>query len=557
MRRSTSLPSDVEIANLTEDELAELEQALKIDEALSGPLPYMLAATSSAKSHAHLEYLNDIIVAAVELRLYTDGPGPPSVQNSEGLWVHPERGDEVIRIIEIDEPPRHGKSYFVSKHVPAWFRTVYPERNVVVTSYEADFARNWGVEAQQVIRDNPQFGAEIDRKHEAADDWKLKGHSGRMFTAGVGGPLTGKGFHLGIIDDPIKNQDEAMSETIRTRHKNWWATTFFTRREPGAVIVIMATRWHEDDLSGHIMETMPGKVFSVSIPALAWDTTDEEGFSVDPDTGVRDILGRKPGEALWPQRFSAADLQAIKEAQGTLWFTAMYQGKPSIAEGNKFRRFEARYELKDGVYTLYHPDGAAKTWHESQCIRIGAIDLAATENTDSDWSVFAIGDITPDHYLIIRYIKRERVESHKHTTWFEAIAVRFRPRWTMNEQKTFELQLVQNIRRSGRWIMRKCKSKGDKVAKATPAVERVGEDRVFLPKEAAWLDPWIREHKAFPNGKHDDQVDTTWLLVESFDEMHAWVPTEPEDDSMVGKLDRYVEGKDQRRHDHPDLGWWG
>ena len=376
MRRTTALLSEAEVMNLTADELNEYEKALELDEALSGPLPYMLAATPSAQSHKHLEILNDVIVAALDLRLYHDGPGPASVKSAEGLWVHPTRGDEVIRIIEIDEPPRHGKSFFVSKHVPAWFRTVRPEHNVVVTSYEADFARNWGVEAQQVIRDNPQFGVEIDRKHEAADDWRLKGHNGRMMTAGVGGPLTGKGFHLGVIDDPIKNQDEALSETIRQRHKNWWATTFFTRREPGAVVIIMATRWHEDDLSGHIIETMPDKVYRVSIPAISWDTTDEDGISVDPETGERDILGRTPGQALWPERYSVADLEQIRAAQGKMWFQAMYQGKPSVAEGNKFKRFEARWTLEDGIYTLHHPNGETTTVPEERCYRIASIDLA-------------------------------------------------------------------------------------------------------------------------------------------------------------------------------------
>jgi predicted phage terminase large subunit-like protein len=555
MRRMAPVLSREEVENLTPDELTELEGLLEIDEQMSSPLRYMLAASKEAQSHKHLEILDDVILAAIEHRLYIDGPGPQSVRNAEGLYVHPERGDEIVTIIEIDMPPRHGKSFYVSQHLTAWFRTVFPDKNVVACSYGDDLARDWGIAAQQVVRDNPQFGVEVDRKFEAAHDWRLKGHKGRMITAGVGGPITGKGFHLGIIDDPIKNQKEALSETTRLDHKNWWATTFFTRCEPLAVIVIMATRWHEDDLSGHLLDTMQGKVYSVSIPAIAWDSVNEDGISIDPETGIADLMGRKPGEALWPERYPTARLKLIKEAQGEQWFQAMYQGKPSIAEGNKFKRFAAKWTLKDGVYTLKHPDGRIQTIPENQCLRISAIDLAATENTDSDWSVFAVGDVTPDHYLIIRYVRRERITSDKHTFWFTTLYNAWHPRYTMTERKTYELTLVQNLRRLGRYVMRKTHSVGDKVAKAHPAVERFGDDRVFTPENADWYPIWEREHKAFNNAKHDDQVDTTWMLVEAFDELSSWTPHIPQDDSLSARIDRYVDGQGDEKHDHPELGF--
>lgn len=558
MRRTTPVLSEAEVLSLTADELSEYENALVIDEQLSSTLSLMLAVSDESEAYPHIKLLDEILLALVEHRLYKScGPGPASIKIAKGVYVHPITGERAVNQLEIDMPPGHGKSFMVSHHLPAWYLINFPDRKVGLATYEADFAREWGGKVQQLIKEHPEYGIEIDRKHEAQDRWLLKGRRGGMFTAGVGGPFTGKRIHLGVVDDPVKNSEDALSETKRTTNKNWWKTTFRTRAHPDGetVYVIMATRWHEDDLSGHILENESERTYQLSLPAIAFDTVDEEGYSTDPETGTRDPLNRRPGEALAPEMWSIEALEDFRRIQGPVWFEAMYQGKPSIAAGNKFNRFEAKWSLKDGIYTLEHPDGRVQTIRENQCLRVAAIDLAATENTDSDWSVFAVGDVTPDHYLIVRYVRRERVTSDKHTQWFTMLYDSWKPRYCMTEQKTYELTLVQNLRRLGRYVMRKATSRGDKVAKAFPAVERFGEDRVFTPKVAEWLDVWVREHKAFPNAKHDDQVDTSWMLVEAFDVLSVWAPHAPQDDSLSARIDRYVDGQGDEKHDHPELGF--
>lgn len=197
------------------------------------------------------------------------------------------------RILIIEAPPRHGKSEFISRYLPAWYVARYPERRVILASYAAEFARSWGRKARALVEEfGPEwFGVEVSKEQHAAVDWELADHGGGMVTAGVGGPLTGRGAHLMIIDDPVKNDEEALSERTREHHWDWWQATASTRLEPGGVAIVMATRWHKDDLTGRLLRAASDgegePVTRVCLPAIATDG---------------DYLGRQPGEPLWPER---------------------------------------------------------------------------------------------------------------------------------------------------------------------------------------------------------------------------------------------------------------
>jgi len=158
------------------------------------------------------------------------------------------------RVLLIEAPPRHGKSEFISKYFPAWYLGMYPENRVMLTSYEANFARSWGRKARNVLDEfgKDWFNVTVSTEQKSAVDWETN-HGGGMVTAGVGGALTGRGANLLIIDDPIKNAEEAISETIRDKQWDWWQSTASTRLEPGGIVVVMATRWHKDDLIGKLL----------------------------------------------------------------------------------------------------------------------------------------------------------------------------------------------------------------------------------------------------------------------------------------------------------------
>jgi hypothetical protein len=181
---------------------------------------------------------------------------------------------EMPRLIVIEAPPRHGKSEFTSKWLPAWHAGIFPDKRVILTSYEATFARKWGREARSILEEHGhRFGVRIDPAHSAVNDWGIAGHAGGMNTSGIGGPLTGRGADLLIVDDPIKNAEESLSQTVRDAHWDWWQSTASTRIEPGGIAIVMATRWHSDDLSGRLLQASAGgegiALTHIHLPAIA------------------------------------------------------------------------------------------------------------------------------------------------------------------------------------------------------------------------------------------------------------------------------------------------
>lgn len=227
-------------------------------------------------------------------------------------------GTEAILVIEA--PPRHGKSEFISKYFPAWYIGRFPDRRVILTSYEANFARSWGRKARDVLQEfGPElFGIQVSQTQSAAVDWEIEGTGGGMVTAGVGGPITGRGAHLFVVDDYIKNSEQAVSETIRENQWDWFQSTALTRIEPGGLMIIMATRWHKDDLSGRVLKQAEAgegpPVYRLRMPAIA---------------GEGDQLGRAEGEALWPQRWPAEKLQKKRSSMERYWWNALYQQDPT------------------------------------------------------------------------------------------------------------------------------------------------------------------------------------------------------------------------------------
>lgn len=227
-------------------------------------------------------------------------------------------------ILVIEMPPRHGKSELVSKWLPPWYLSRWPNRRVILSSYEHQFARTWGRKGRDIIEEHGgRFGVFVKEDNSAANDWGTT-QGGGMLTAGAGGPMTGRGADLMIIDDPLKNAEEASSEVVRDGLWDWYQSTVSTRLEPGGKTVIIATRWHEDDLSGRIIrnaEDRDGqKVTVLTARALAEDD---------------DILGRKPGEALWPERYDAEWLERKRNSMDTHWWLALYQqraGRPGESE---------------------------------------------------------------------------------------------------------------------------------------------------------------------------------------------------------------------------------
>jgi len=242
-----------------------------------------------------------------------------------------EKG-QIKRLI-VMMPPRHGKSQLTTINFPAWFLGRNSDREVITASYAADLALDFGGKTRDLVAD-PIFQA-IFPKVQLKEDEKAKGRwttkqKGTYTSVGIGGPITGRGAHLFIIDDPIKNREEAESQVIREKVWSWYTSTAYTRLEKDAAIILILTRWHLYDLAGRLLE--------------AQDAGGEQWEVVQyPAVALEEEPCRKTGEALWPDKYDVAALQNIRTTIGPYDWSALYQQEPILTENQEFKREWFRY----------------------------------------------------------------------------------------------------------------------------------------------------------------------------------------------------------------------
>lgn len=226
---------------------------------------------------------------------------------------------EIKRLI-INLPPRMGKSLTTSHIFPAWYLINNPDHRIILAAYEASFAATFGKKARDLIKEYGHYwGIELDTLSKARDSWDLKSpHLGGMNTAGVGGSITGKGADVLIIDDPIKNAEESMSKTIKTKIWDWYRSTAYTRLEPDGAIILIQTRWAEDDLTGKVLEIADEENDDERWYKLIYPALDENGKSI------------------WESRFSTRRMLQIKNDVGDFWWNALYMQDPKPREGGLF-----------------------------------------------------------------------------------------------------------------------------------------------------------------------------------------------------------------------------
>uniref|UniRef100_A0A6M3IGE3 Putative terminase n=1 Tax=viral metagenome TaxID=1070528 RepID=A0A6M3IGE3_9ZZZZ len=397
--------------------------------------------------------------------------------------------DRPIRLI-VNEPPRHGKSEQLSHWTPVWFLANWPDRPIILASYEAGFAASWGRRVRNTIEEHAEaLGIAVAADSSAASEWQVAGHAGGMVTAGVGGPITGRGASLLIIDDPVKNAAEAASPVYREKAKEWWRSTAFPRLEPGASVVLIQTRWHEDDLAGYLLKTEPERWDLVSLPAIA---------------GPGDMLGRPEGEALWPVRYDLPALATIRETVGPFWWAAEYQQRPQPLGGGIFH----------GDWWQYHElitlDGQLQIVVNGQRQPLQRVvqswDTAFKSGQQADRSVcVTIGQHATGYAILDCAVGRWEYPDLER----QAVSLygRWRPRCVVVEDAASGQSLTQSLRRNTRLPVVPVKPEGDKVQRANTVTGAVEAGRVSLPAQAPWLADFLGELGAFPTAEHDDIVD--------------------------------------------------
>ena len=395
-------------------------------------------------------------------------------------------------------PPRHGKSEIVSRLFTAYFLRRNPQKFVGLSSYAADLAYTLSRNARENYRGS---GGTFDGRATAVKQWET-GEGGGMWAAGVGGPITGKGFDVGIIDDPLKNAEEADSATIREKQRDWYRSTFYTRAEPDAAIIVIQTRWHDDDLSGWLLDSEtdsddePERWHIVSMQAI------KEGEREFPPTCTVEPDTRDQGEALCAERYSVRRLDRIKARIGGYYWSALYQQTPRQREGNTFKRHW--FDFVDEV-----PARAA---------RVRWWDYASTASRSGDQTVGVLmayfeGVFYIEDVVCGRWESAERDKIIKRTSeadyaLYSAFGVRYQT-WREQEPGSSGLDTARAFVAMLQGIPAHFEtSTGSKELRADPLVAQAGAGNVRI-KRAAWNAHYLDELTGFPNASNDDQVDAS------------------------------------------------
>lgn len=470
---------------------------------------------------------------------------------SDGAWIVAPHlsllSEKIVQVatgkiprLIVTMPPRHGKSELISRFTPAWFLGNFPERKVILASYADTFAAQWGRAARDVMEDVGQelWGVTVNQEAKGGAYWELNPPQGRrilragmMVTAGVGGGITGKGADLMIIDDPVKNAEDAQSKVIRDKQWDWWVSTARTRLQPGAGVILVMTRWHEDDLAGRFLASEDEEWEILNFPAIC----EVEG----PDE-----LGRKEGDALWPEMYPVPVHEQTRRAMGEYWFGAMYQQRPAPAEGNLFKRHNLRYYDRSGGILTLHKDEGSQVYDPGYGTTFQTIDVAGSSKQDSDFTVVSTWSVTPEKDLIWLDMEDVRFESLDVGGFAKRKFYEQRPVLIGVERIGFGLTVIQELLREGLPVVR-LEPSTDKVSRSLSAVARTEEHRVFLPKNAEWTERAIAQMAGFPNTTNDDIVDTlsyAALMLPNVSPMrgrgtgNAWKPGQSAHGTMVGSL---------------------
>lgn len=404
-------------------------------------------------------------------------------------------------------PPGAAKSTYGSILYAPWHLAQHPGHCVIAASHTAELAEKWGRRVRNLLAEHSLIlGVGLAADSQAAGRWETDS-GGEYFAAGVGGAVAGRRADLVVIDDPIRSREDADSETIREKTWDWYRSDLYTRLKPGGRIVLIQTRWHEDDLAGRLLADMEkdgDKWDVISLPAIA-----EDG----------DPLGRAVGEPLWPEWEDAANLDRKRRAVGPRDWSALYQQRPAPEDGDYFKaEWLKPYDIA--------PD--------PKLMRVyGGSDYAVTAD-GGDYTVHVVVGIDPDGRMFLLDLWRKQASSDE---WIEAfcdLVIKWKPIGWAEETGQIRAGVGPYIDRRQRERMayvsrEQFPTRGDKAVRAQSIRGRMALEGLYVPTSAPWYPGLRSELLSFPAGKHDDQVDALGLVGQLLDRMTSGLrPAEPE-----------------------------
>src|SRR6516162_490904 len=398
----------------------------------------------------------------------------------------------------INVPPRHLKSHLASIAFPAWCLGHDPSTQILCVSYAQDLADKLARDCRHIITSDwyqRLFPTRLSAQRQAVAEFETTAQGCRIATA-VGGVLTGRGADIIIIDDPLK-PEEALSEAHRQAANEWFDHTLYSRlndKHTGAIILIMH-RLHEDDLVGHVVGQEDWEI--VRLPAIA---EEDETFVVDSPLGQR-CFERRRGEALHPAREPLPMLEHIRKTVGEYNFAGQYQQAPSPLGGGLVKAAWFRRYAAEEVPQF---ERIVQSW-----------DTASKATELSDYSVCTSWGIAGKELYLIDVL-RKRLEYPELKRAVREQYERFRPGVVLIEDKASGTQLIQELTREGLYAVTRYKPQFDKVMRMHAQTAMIENGFVRVPEKAAWLAEYLSEMTVFPNGRHDDQVDSTAQMLDWF-----------------------------------------
>lgn len=434
----------------------------------------------------------------------------------------------LIRRLAVFMPPRYGKSELISVNFPAWYLGNKPHNRIIIACNQHNLAADFGRQARDILREvGPQvFGVTVSPRTSAVNDWAMQGHRGGLRAAGIGGGITGRGANVLIIDDPVKDQQEAFSQRIQERNWGWYETTALTRLEPDGSVVLVQTRWHDKDLAGKALEkaaedTGGDPWVVISLPAIAEEDgappLQVVGYEEDLPDRVKDWIEytntdeynlRPKGQVLWPGRWPEEEVYKIKKSRTTYVWLAMYQQNPVPDSGLVFKLDWMQYV--DSV--------------PLDAYRVRGWDLAGSENRDADYTAGVRMSYSPteEAYYIEDVVRAQWDAGEvKKNVKGVADADGYNTVIRMEQEpgasgkitiadfaKTLRGYDFQGVPASGKKSLR-----WDRLAAA------MQHGQVYLLRDPNWNKPFVDELIQLPAARNDDQADAACIAFAQLNQL--------------------------------------
>jgi predicted phage terminase large subunit-like protein len=399
-----------------------------------------------------------------------------------------ERGD--LKRLMIFMPPRHGKSQTVSETFPSWYIGRNPKKRVIAVSYGDTLSRQFGRKNRAKLQEFGELIFEVELAHDnnQTNNFSIRGNTGGALFTGIGGSVTGMGANLLIIDDPIKNRLEANSKTYRDRVWDEYQNSLLTRLTSDGAVIIINTRWHEDDLCGRILEQEADDWEIISLPAEAED---------------EDPLDRAPGAPLWPEfGFDREWIEKTKKSVGSQTWNALFQQRPSAQEGNIIKR----------AWFQFYETAPAK--YDEQVI---SVDATFKDKDDSDFCVLQVWQKSgADKYLLDQV--RARMGFTQTVQSIRTLAGKYpKAHAKLIEDKANGSAIIDFLKHEISGLI-PIEPAGGKMARAYAVQPQIEAGNVYLPnpRNAPWVHDFIEECASFPQGANDDQVDCMTQALNRF-----------------------------------------